>query len=219
MTTKEQERKALEQIRKIVDDLGEDSYIKTAVAGCFEKAEQNIEYDAAFSLQSELEIARKERDKAISESKFYMEEHNKVQTELYRTRAELEKVNAELNKELDWKDCDGMGTQMSENRYAELLKSGKVMTDEEAIDLIASEFGFAPEKITIIPTVKTYEVNKYGRTRVKETFERKPVYDAKEMCNAAYCCRCKLCRPAYRVRVHTERRSYRLLCIGIDKHM
>ena len=49
MTTKEQERKALEQIKKIVAGLGEDSYIGIAFAGCFEDAENNIEYDAAFS--------------------------------------------------------------------------------------------------------------------------------------------------------------------------
>lgn len=43
MSTKEQERKALEQIRKIVDGLGPDSYLATAFDGCFEIAEENIE--------------------------------------------------------------------------------------------------------------------------------------------------------------------------------
>lgn len=171
MTTKEQERKALEKIRKIVEDLGEQSYINTAFAGCFDIAEQNIEYDAAFSLQEELKTAERERDKAISESKFYMEEHNKLATE-------LEKVKAELDKELEWKDCENMGTNMSEKDYLNLKKSGKVMTKQEAIDLIASEFGFDPEKITILSTVETYEVNKYHYTRVKESLVRDPVYDA-----------------------------------------
>lgn len=171
MTTKEQERKALEKIRKIVEDLGEQSYIKTAFAGCFDIAEQNIEFDAAFSLKESLEIAEKERDKAISESKFYMEEHNKIATE-------LEKVKAELNKELEWKDCENMGTNMSEKDYLHLKKSGKVMTKQEAIDLIASEFGFDPEKITILSTVQTFEVNKYHCTRVKESLVRDPIYDA-----------------------------------------
>lgn len=36
MTMKEQERKALEKIKKIVEDLGEQSYIGTAFAGCFD---------------------------------------------------------------------------------------------------------------------------------------------------------------------------------------
>ena len=55
MTTKEQERKALAQIRKIVEGLGEDSYIGTAFEGCFEIAEQNIENDWACSQKQELE--------------------------------------------------------------------------------------------------------------------------------------------------------------------
>lgn len=171
MTTKEQERKALEKIRKIVEDLGEQSYIKTAFAGCFDIAEQNIEFDAAFSLKESLEIAEKERDKAISESKFYMEEHNKIATE-------LEKVKAELDKALEWKDCENMGTNMSEKDYLKLKESGKVLTKQKAIDLIASEFGFDPEKITILSTVQTFEVSKYHRTRVKESLVRDPVYDA-----------------------------------------
>ena len=49
MVSKEQERKALEQIKKIVDGLGPDSYIATAFDGCFEDAQENIENDFAVS--------------------------------------------------------------------------------------------------------------------------------------------------------------------------
>lgn len=45
MATKAQERKALEQIRKIVEGLGENSYIGTAMEGVWEMAEENIEND------------------------------------------------------------------------------------------------------------------------------------------------------------------------------
>jgi len=55
MSTKEQERKALEQIRKIVDGLGPDSYIATAFDGCFEIAEENIENDFACSMKQRVE--------------------------------------------------------------------------------------------------------------------------------------------------------------------
>ena len=57
MTTKEQERKALAQIKKIVEGLGEGSYIGTAFEGCFEIAEQNIENDFACSMQQRAESA------------------------------------------------------------------------------------------------------------------------------------------------------------------
>lgn len=49
IATKEQERKALEKIKKIVSDLGPDSYLSTAFKGCFEDAEYNIENDFACS--------------------------------------------------------------------------------------------------------------------------------------------------------------------------
>lgn len=49
MSTKDEERKALEKIRKIVADLGEGSYIGMAFTGCFEDAERNIDEDAAYS--------------------------------------------------------------------------------------------------------------------------------------------------------------------------
>lgn len=51
MTTKEQERKALAQIKKIVAGLGEGSYIATAFEGCFEIAEENIENDFGCSMK------------------------------------------------------------------------------------------------------------------------------------------------------------------------
>lgn len=168
ISTKEQERKALEKIKTIVDGLGENSYIATAFAGCFEIAEQNIEYDFADSLQERLKIAELERDKAKSESKFYMEEYNKVQ-------ADFEKATALLDKELEWKDCPNMGTQMTQADYEHLKQCGETLTEESAKALIAEEFGFDPCKIKIITTVDTYESNKYHRTRKKETYSRNPV--------------------------------------------
>lgn len=60
MVTKEQERKALDKIRKIVAELGEDSYVATAFEGCFEVAEQNIDNDWACSLKQQVESRDKE---------------------------------------------------------------------------------------------------------------------------------------------------------------
>ncbi len=49
MATKEQERKSLEKIKTIVKELGEDSYVGTALDGALSLAEENIDCDAAFS--------------------------------------------------------------------------------------------------------------------------------------------------------------------------
>lgn len=77
MATKEQERKALEQIRKIVEGLGEDSYIGTAFEGCFEIAASNIENDWACSMKQRVDSLAEELDRS----------NNKA---------------AELKKQLDW---------------------------------------------------------------------------------------------------------------------
>ncbi len=62
--TKEQERKALEQIKKIVESLGKDSYIATAFEGCFDLAEENIENDWACSMKQRVEAAEKKVEEA-----------------------------------------------------------------------------------------------------------------------------------------------------------
>ena len=62
MTSKEQERKALEQIRKIVDGLGEGSYVGTAFEGCFEIADENIRNDFGCSMKQRKEAAEAAED-------------------------------------------------------------------------------------------------------------------------------------------------------------
>lgn len=60
MATKDQERAALAKIRKIVEGLGEDSYIGMAFEGCFDDAEYNIENDFANSFKGRYERCLKE---------------------------------------------------------------------------------------------------------------------------------------------------------------
>ena len=76
MTTKEQERKALEQIRKIVQGLGKDSYVATAFEGCFEIAEDNIELDMACSMKDKADCLEK-RVKEVEEIRKGLFEENK----------------------------------------------------------------------------------------------------------------------------------------------
>lgn len=68
--TKDQERKALDQIRKIVAGLGEDSYIGMAFEGCFEIAEENINNDFACSMKQRAESAEAKADKLKKDNKY-----------------------------------------------------------------------------------------------------------------------------------------------------
>ncbi len=67
--TKDEEFKALEKIRKIVEGLGEDSYIGTAFEGCFEVAEDNIRNDFMCSMKQRCQSAEKAAEKSSQELK------------------------------------------------------------------------------------------------------------------------------------------------------
>lgn len=58
--TKEQELEGLKKIREIVELMGPNSYIATALAGCLDDAEDNIRDDAAYSMKDRYESARAE---------------------------------------------------------------------------------------------------------------------------------------------------------------
>ncbi len=88
--TKEQERKTLEQIKKIVDSLGEDSYIGTAFDGALLLAEQNIDDDAAYSARYYMD--------ALSDTEDKLKEANEQIAEL---RTELENQNAIHSSEFE----------------------------------------------------------------------------------------------------------------------
>lgn len=70
MATKEQERKALEEIKAIVERIGGDqSYIGMAFKGCFEMAEDNIANDFGDSWMDSWASIVNENDKHIDEIK------------------------------------------------------------------------------------------------------------------------------------------------------
>ena len=52
IATKQQERDTLAAIRKMIEELGPQSYLATAFDGCFEDAENNIENDFADSMKT-----------------------------------------------------------------------------------------------------------------------------------------------------------------------
>lgn len=82
VSTKEQERKALEQIRKIVEGLGEDSYVATAFTGCFEDAEENIENDFAFSMYGRYKSIESEYEDLYKENRELVEKMSKLESEI-----------------------------------------------------------------------------------------------------------------------------------------
>lgn len=91
MTTKEQERKVLAQIKKLVEGLGESSYIGTAFEGCFEIAAQNIENDWACSMKDNAETAERKLNALELRYKQDVEHLQGVKTHLEKKVDDLEK--------------------------------------------------------------------------------------------------------------------------------
>lgn len=90
MTTKAEEYKALEQIKKIVSALGADSYIAIAFEGCFEVAEGNIDNDFACSMKQRAESAERQAQQKIKEA-----EASKAEVK------RLEGINKEMRRDLE----------------------------------------------------------------------------------------------------------------------
>ena len=96
MATKEQERKALDKIRKIVAELGEDSYIATAFEGCFDDAEENIENDFAMSMNGRWQDAEQKVEQYRVKNEELARDLRELESRVYG----LEEINSNLNKQV-----------------------------------------------------------------------------------------------------------------------
>ena len=139
MTTKEQERKALEQIRKIVEGLGEDSYIATAFEGCFEDAEINIRDDAAYSMKSRWDSVRAIRDELALKITDQADQIKRLQAANQNMLIHLDEKEKALNTkdyriaELD-ASCKEISTQCT--KYWNDLQAAETKLDEKEDEII-----------------------------------------------------------------------------------
>lgn len=100
--TKQQERDALEEIRKIVERLGPDSYVATAFQGCFEIAAENIANDWSCSMAERARLAEKrarEAEEKLAESeKDYQAAHETAHIIAEEKDAEIAKLKARIQE-------------------------------------------------------------------------------------------------------------------------
>lgn len=107
MASKEQERKALEQIKEIIDSVGGyDSYIGMAFAGCCSVAADNIENDFGNSYKASLEHVREElkeqREQKYRTAEKYAETKmtlKKIEQDADELNRLLEEANKKIEKE------------------------------------------------------------------------------------------------------------------------
>ena len=145
MTTKKQEREALEQIKKILSALGP-GYLATAFEGCLEDAENNIDDDAAYSMKSRWEsaeqkleamraelaeakeqatAARMEADRCNKKNLSYedlgtasavLQHYHKIKYE-----ADIEEQNNTILKYAETPDCDEFRTAVAKRKLSTRL--------------------------------------------------------------------------------------------------
>lgn len=140
MTTKEQERQAIAKIRKIVEGLGENSYVGTAMEGVLEVAEQNIEYDAAFSLKGEAEAAEKREKEQREIAENLRSELRKLEEEREQEKAWFKDQQTELKKELQEQRTLAKKYQMPEEMYQSIwLLIDGAQKQAEAQMMLAAE--------------------------------------------------------------------------------
>ncbi|MEG0146189.1 MAG: hypothetical protein RR739_09020 [Clostridia bacterium] len=162
MTTKEQERKALAQIRKIVEGLGEMSYIGTALDGCLQDADDNIDMDAAFSMKSRWEIAEENVKKLQGEQNTA----NTLNAKLTQRaeRAEASMMNAELASQISADYEISIRTANDELREASAVLIGMIgnisETDEETFQKVMRQIAALKRKIASQEETKS-KINKY----------------------------------------------------------
>lgn len=104
LSTKDQEREALNQIKEIVAGLGEGSYVAAAFEGCFELAEDNIGNDFARSMKQIADSAREDLEMVYKENRKLerkVQDQAKVLTEFNEERERLNKENKAANERIN----------------------------------------------------------------------------------------------------------------------
>lgn len=150
MTTKEQERNALEKIKKIVEELGENSYIGMAFEGCFEVAEENIENDFGCSMKQRAESAEKKVATLELDNRDLRLSIQRIKAEDSTTITRLQEALAHLKKGLIPGDdlCD-FQTMVEE----EVFKQQEIM--DSAARMIV-EFADTPTDIEFASAVRNH---------------------------------------------------------------
>lgn len=127
MATKAEERKALEQIRKIIEGLGSDSYIGIAVEGMLEDAAENIENDFALSMKDRFDHQQKINAKLESQlagiAKDYQQAKNEVEL-ARRTVVDESKRRQEIEARLRETE------KVADDRLNEILEAKETVRDQ-----------------------------------------------------------------------------------------
>lgn len=138
-------------------------------AFCKDFVEKNRMIEVQRKIAEDLQTRLDELHKAMDAAYIEMENANK----------RIRKLEADLEREQEWKPYEETHN-CSDEKYDELARTSASdeMTDEEAVDMIAKEFGFVPEKIHIVHWAPKYEINRHNQLRQVGQKVRRPRFAA-----------------------------------------
>lgn len=142
--TKQQERDTLEKIRKMVEQLGPDSYLATAFEGCFDLAAENIDNDWACSMADRARSAEKcvaELEDKLSEAVKDYEAAHAVAEEKDAEIARLKDQLKQIQETARWNGqrCDEEATAAGEaQRRAETAEAEVIQLKAKLYDLLVA---------------------------------------------------------------------------------
>ena len=125
-------------------------------------------------------IARAADDAVCRHEEQQAAELKKAQAENKQLCKKLAEVQEQLDRELDWQPAKNIGTNMTEQDYAELADEDAPLTELDAIRRITQVFGFEMSRIRLIQTAQTFDRNKYGKCRVSGTYTRFPHWSSSD---------------------------------------
>ena len=142
--TKDQERKALEKIKAIIQEAGPDSYLDMTFKGVLEQAADNIENDFSSNYMEMYEAAKK----VISEMK-------EATAKDQKTIVELRQYNQTLSIQLDTETdrADGLRKEVHDVIKENEEYMDRIMENEEKIKALESEIITLKAKLYDLMTV------------------------------------------------------------------
>lgn len=103
---------------------------------------------------------------------------NETAKEIKELKKQISTLTAALEREQEWQLYEDPHN-VAQDEYEELSRSGKKMTDEEAIDWVVQETGFERSRIKIIRSIDAEEINRHNQTRrTEKKLDRSPIYCA-----------------------------------------
>lgn len=130
-------------------------------------------------------IQHEVNQEAIRQEQYHAAEIRRCDDEIKSREAEIERLKAQLDKELEWKPYE-FTQNISQVEYAELAKGvsngfARYMTDDEALDWVCDEFGFDRSQVTILHEIDEKEINRHNYCRSSgRKLDRRPVYCASD---------------------------------------